>query len=171
VFVPDRVTALTVAPVDWPKRADRTPLSTLNSWSASGNGIALPVLFCGSLLEPPSTRYCVLLPVPPATEIDTALGYCRLSVRPVTCTAAPDSTINWLASRPLSGRLTICSWLTRRPTPTSRVSTSVASACTVIVSERAPIFSRTFTERVSPTASTMPVCSKVLNPLSCAASL
>ena len=42
-------------------------------------------------------------------EIDTALGYWRLSVRPVTCTAAPESTINWLASRPLSGRLTICS--------------------------------------------------------------
>ena len=76
------MTAFTVAPVDMPNRASRTPLSTLNSCSASGNGIALPVLFCGSLLKPPSTRYIVLLPVPPATEIATAPGYWRSSVKP-----------------------------------------------------------------------------------------
>ena len=52
-----------------------------------------------------------------------------------------------------------------------RVSTRVASARTVIVSVSAPTFSVTLTERVSPTASTMPVCSKMLKPLSFADSL
>ncbi len=106
-FVPDFVTAFTVPPVDMPYRALRTPVSVLNSWSASGKGIGLPVLFCGSLLYPPSTRYIVLLPVPPAIEMATALGYCRLSVRVVFSTADPDSRINCRALRPFSGSVTI----------------------------------------------------------------
>ena len=37
-------------PLDMPKRASRTPLSVLNSCSASGNGMAFPELAEGSLL-------------------------------------------------------------------------------------------------------------------------
>jgi hypothetical protein len=44
---PGLVTALTVAPVDMPKRASRAPVSTLNSCSASGNGMALPCCSAG----------------------------------------------------------------------------------------------------------------------------
>ncbi len=57
------------------------------------------------------------------------------------------------------------------PTFTLRVSTSAASAWTRTVSSSPPIFIVTLTDRVSPTASTMPVCSKLLNPLSFALNL
>ena len=164
VFVPDRVTALTVAPVDCPNRAERTPLSTLNSWSASGNGIALPVLFCGSLLEPPSTRYCVLLPVPPATEMDTALGYCRLSVRPPTCTAPPDRMINCVGV-PAVERQADDLLLLDDPADAdvARLDQRRVGLDAHGFGQRADLIV-TFTDRVSPTASTIPVCSKMLNP-------
>ena len=108
----------------------------------------------------------MLLPVPPATEIATALGYWRLSVSVVFSTADPESTINCSTLRPFSGRLTICSCDTTVPRLTLRVSTRLASASTRTVSDRPPTFIVTLTDRVSPTARTMPVCSKLLKPLS-----
>ncbi len=51
------------------------------------------------------------------------------------------------------------------------VSTMGDTPSTTTVSLNAPIDSVTFTDRVSPTWSTMPVCSNVLNPLSFADSL
>src|SRR6185503_821023 len=112
------------------------------------------------------TRYIVLLPVPPATAIDTAPGYWRSSVSPVTSTALPARTMSCSALRPLSGRPTICACGTTVPMPMLRVSTSVASATTLMVSVMAPIFIVTLTDRVLPTASVMPVCSNGLKPCS-----
>jgi hypothetical protein len=113
----------------------------------------------------------VLLPVPPATEMATELGYWRLSVSVVFSTADPDRTINCSTLRPFSGRPTICSCATTVPRLTLRVSTRLESACTRTVSESAPTFMLTFTERESPTTSTMPVCSKLAKPLSLVVSL
>jgi hypothetical protein len=79
--------------------------------------------------------------------------------------------MSWSTLRPLSGRSTICSWLTTVPTLTLVVSTMGETPATRTVSLKAPTDSVTLTDRVSPTWSTMPVCSNVLKPLSFAESL
>jgi hypothetical protein len=54
-LVPDLVTALTEAPEWTPFCAERPLVATLNSWSASGNGIGRFALFCGLLCVAPSS--------------------------------------------------------------------------------------------------------------------
>ena len=116
----------------------------------------------------------MLLPVPPATEIATAEGYCRwlpINPLPALMTAAPESSTSCDAWRPSSGRPTICSSVTTVPTEELRVSTMVAAAVTVSVSSTAPTLSVTLMVGLDPTCSVMPLCSKVLKPCSFAASL
>src|SRR5665213_1529846 len=102
LLVPDLVTAVILPPAWTPFEAVSALVSTLNSWSASGNGKGTLALSHGLLNTLPSSQNASPKDCPPLITYCCVLGYPPLPATPCTITAG----VNWImsvATRPLSG--------------------------------------------------------------------
>jgi hypothetical protein len=172
--VPDFVTTFTTDPALRPYSAPNACVRILNSSMASGGGLSTKPVLKVSLLVAPSIRKLldwlripltlkppVALPKPPGV----ASPCCP--PRPEGGATTPGISVpSCVKLRPFSGRSTTFCWSMTMPCVAFEVSTSVASAVTVMVSLICPTSSWKTARAVSVTVTRTPSCCAVLKPAS-----